>query len=87
MIFQTPFAQDVPWYYPTATNNHSILRFTCVPTVDEQPIHTDDYIGVFDESGNCYGLGRWKDTTDFDILTRVSSLFFRVDTINLVRHI
>ena len=65
-VFST-FAQNVPWTAPTITSSTSKLIINCIPTVNGQVLGTNDYIGVFDSTDNCYGLGQWRDTTDFSI--------------------
>src|SRR4030042_5605851 len=66
LLIQSTFAQNMPWK-PTITNTSSKLVFNCIPFVNDQPISSNDYIGVFDSIGNFYGLGRWNDTIDYNI--------------------
>lgn len=60
-------AQTVPWVAPAASLNEVPLIVDCIPQADGQTLTEGDYIGIFSDSGRCFGLARWKDTTDFKI--------------------
>ncbi len=59
--------QNVPWTVPAISTNSSSLLINCIPFVDGQSLNEGDYIGVFSDPGQCFGLARWKDTADFRI--------------------
>jgi hypothetical protein len=60
-------AQVVPWIAPSASLNTVPLIINCLPQVDGQPLAEGDYIGIFNDQDKCFGLARWKDTTNFKI--------------------
>lgn len=68
MVLISLSAQTVPWATPTASLNSFPLIINCIPRVDGQYLTEGDYIGIFDDAGGCFGLARWKDTTDFRII-------------------
>ena len=67
VVFQVSQAQEVPWNAPSVSLVSASLIINCKPQVDEKTLTEGDYIGVFHDSGRCYGLARWKDTTNFRI--------------------
>lgn len=67
MVFQAFQAQDVPWNAPSVSLISAPLIINTIPMVDGNALTEGDYIGVFHDSGRCYGLARWKDTTNFKI--------------------
>lgn len=60
-------AQTVPWATPSVSLNSVPLIINCIPQVEGQTLTEGDYIGIFNDFGRCFGLARWKDTTDFRI--------------------
>jgi hypothetical protein len=60
-------AQTVPWSTPSVSLNSVALVINCLPRVNDLPLSEGDYIGIFDDSGRCFGLARWKDTTNFRV--------------------
>jgi hypothetical protein len=56
-------AQTVPWSVPNKWGTASALNINCIPTIDGVKLSIGDYIGVFNDSGQCFGLSEWKDTS------------------------
>jgi hypothetical protein len=61
-------AQDVPWLTPSVSLNAVPLTINCIPQVDGQSLREGDYIGIFNEQNRCFGLARWKDTIQFNVI-------------------
>jgi hypothetical protein len=60
-------AQNVPWTAPAVSLASAPVIMNCIPQVNGQSLEAGDYIGIFNESGRCFGLSRWKDTINFRI--------------------
>jgi len=60
-------AQVVPWNTPSVSMVSSPLIIACEPLVDGNTLRDGDYLGIFNDSGRCFGLARWKDTTELRI--------------------
>ena len=60
-------AQTVPWLTPAISTRAVSIDINCVPQVDGQFLNEGDYLGVFNNQNRCFGLVRWKDTTNMKI--------------------